>query len=114
MTYHRETACVHLYMNPDENQNFRPNIYIDGEIRDLKAMLVTASRMRVERVPTELLRSSFEKKESNNSQQRAIKHDMKSWAVLLFVDWAVSESEILYVVQHIPKNKRSKCCTDGK
>ena len=39
---------------------------------------------------------------------------MKSWAVLLFVDWAVSESEILYVVQHIPKNKRSKCCTDGK
>ena len=39
---------------------------------------------------------------------------MKSWAVLLFVDWAVSKSEILYVVQHIPKNKRSKCCTDGK
>jgi hypothetical protein len=32
-------------MNPDENQNFRPNIYIDGEIRDLKALLVTAARM---------------------------------------------------------------------
>ena len=64
MTYHRETACVHLDMNPDENQNFRPNIYIDGEIRDLEAMLVTAARMRVERVPAELLRET----ESNNSQ----------------------------------------------
>jgi hypothetical protein len=32
-------------MNPDENQNFRPNIYIDGGIRDLKALLVTAARM---------------------------------------------------------------------
>ena len=45
MKYHRNTACVHLYMNPDENQNFRPNIYIDGEICDLKALLVTAARM---------------------------------------------------------------------
>lgn len=45
MNYHRNTACVHLYMNPDENQNFHPNIYIDGEIRDLKALLVTAARM---------------------------------------------------------------------
>ena len=45
MKYHRNTACVHLYMNPDENQNFRPNIYIDGEICDLKALIVTAARM---------------------------------------------------------------------
>ena len=64
MKYHRNTACVHLYMNPDENQNFRPNIYIDGEIRDLKTMLVTAARMRVERVPAELLRSSFGKQKA--------------------------------------------------
>ena len=75
MNYHRNTACVHLYMNPDENQNFRPNIYIDGEIRDLKAMLVTAARMRVERVPAELLRSSFGKKKAiiaNNEPSNTI------------------------------------------
>lgn len=45
MKYHRNTACVHLYMNPDENQNYRPNIYIDGEIRDLEALLITAARI---------------------------------------------------------------------
>ena len=45
MNYNRNTACVHLYMNPDENQHVRPTIYIDGEIRDLKALLVTAARM---------------------------------------------------------------------
>ena len=45
MKYHRNTACVHLYMNPDENQNYRPNIYTDGEIRDLEALLITAARI---------------------------------------------------------------------
>lgn len=45
MNYNRNTACVHLYMHPDEKQNYRPNIYIDGEICDLKALLVTAARM---------------------------------------------------------------------
>ena len=44
-TFNRNTACVHLYMNPDENQNFRPNIFIDGEIKDLKALIITAARM---------------------------------------------------------------------
>ena len=44
-TFNRNTACVHLYMNPDENQNYRPNIYTDGEIRDLEALLITAARI---------------------------------------------------------------------
>ena len=44
-TFHRKTACIHLYMNPDENQNYRPNIYTDGEIRDLEALLITAARI---------------------------------------------------------------------
>lgn len=43
--YNRQTACIHLYMHAQENQKLKSNIYIDGQNRDIKALLVTAARM---------------------------------------------------------------------
>jgi hypothetical protein len=43
--YNRNTACIHCYMHPEENQRLKSNIYIDGQKADLKALLVTAARM---------------------------------------------------------------------
>jgi hypothetical protein len=43
--YNRNTACIHLYMHPEENQRLKSNIYIDGQNMDLKALLITAARM---------------------------------------------------------------------
>lgn len=39
------TACIHLYMHPTESQELKNNLYIDGDIRDLKALLITAARL---------------------------------------------------------------------
>lgn len=38
----RQTACIHLYMHPEER---KVNIYMDGQKADLEALLVTAARM---------------------------------------------------------------------
>ena len=38
-----QTACVHLYTHPKVKQSV--NIFIEGEIRDLEALLITAARI---------------------------------------------------------------------
>ena len=37
----KQTACVHLYTHPEKNEC---NLYVQGEQRDLLALIVTAAR----------------------------------------------------------------------
>ena len=43
--YNRNTACIHCYMHPKDNQKLQSNIYVDGQKTDLKALLITAARI---------------------------------------------------------------------